>query len=36
MPAALASAAENLVPPSTSGEEVTVPSFATKHNAEVA
>jgi hypothetical protein len=36
VPAALASAAENPVPPSTSGEEAVVPSSTTEHNAEVA
>jgi hypothetical protein len=36
VPAAPASAAENPVPPSTSGKEAAVPSSATEHNAEVA
>jgi hypothetical protein len=34
--AAPASAAENPVPPLTSGEEVVVPSSAMEHNVEVA
>jgi hypothetical protein len=36
VPAAPSSATEGPVPPSTSGEEVAVPSSATEHNAEVA
>jgi hypothetical protein len=36
VPAAPASAAKNPVPPSTSGEEVAVPSSAMEQNAEVA
>jgi hypothetical protein len=36
VPAAPASVAKSPVPPSTSGEEIAVPSSATEHNAEVA
>jgi hypothetical protein len=36
VPAAPSPATEGPVPPSTSGEEIAMPSSATEHNAEVA